>query len=58
MYYGIKYAFNNDNNINNDLFNDILSNLKLLLKSNTNNFFIEDFDLYEKILFKIHFLII
>ena len=44
MYYGIKYTFNNDNNINNDLFNDILSNLKLLLKSNTNNFFIEDFD--------------
>ena len=47
----LNMIFQNYNNINNDLFNDVYSNLKLLLKSTTNNAFIEDFDLYEKILF-------
>jgi len=47
----LNLIFKNYNNVNNDLFNDVYSNLKHLLKSNSNNSFIEDFDLYEKILF-------
>ncbi len=47
----LNMIFKNYNNINNDLFNDVHSNLKLLLKSNTNNSFIEDFHLYETMLF-------